>query len=86
VDHLVDFEAACHLYGDREVCFKGNLDPVTDLLQSTAEACRCSCFDRLRRAKGLRYMLSPGCEVPAGTPDEVFGAFCAAPGLFASSS
>lgn len=26
-------------------------------------------------AKGMHYMLSAGCELPAATPDEVFAAF-----------
>jgi hypothetical protein len=30
-------------------------------------------------AKGHGYMLSAGCEAPAGVSDEVFAAFCNAP-------
>ncbi len=79
VDHLVDFQKACSLYGQGRLCFKGNLDPVADLMQSTPEQCRGKCLERLQAAAGLRYMLSPGCEVPAETSDEVFRAFCEAP-------
>jgi MtaA/CmuA family methyltransferase len=79
VDHLVDFQTACDVYGQNDLCFKGNLDPVADMLQATPEDCEEKCFDRLRSADGLRFMLSPGCEVPAETPDDVFQAFCEAP-------
>jgi MtaA/CmuA family methyltransferase len=82
VDHLVEFQKACNLYGQAQVCFKGNLDPVADLMQSTPEQCRDKCLERLQAAAGLRYMLSPGCEVPAETSDEVFQAFCEAPQVF----
>ena len=82
VDHLVDFKTACAAYGEKGVCFKGNLNPVADLLQATPEACEQQCFERLKLAKGLRYMLSPGCEIPAETPDDVFRAFCEAPRKF----
>ena len=82
VDHLVDFRAACDIYGRAHLCFKGNLNPVADMLQGTPAACERLCFDRLRAAAGLRFMLSPGCEVPAETPDEVFRAFCEAPQKF----
>lgn len=79
VDHLVDFEVARQAYSAAGKCFKGNLDPVADLLQSTPEACQAAALDCLRRAQGARYMLSAGCEVPAAVSDEVFLAFCQAP-------
>ena len=84
VDHLVDFQTACSLYGRKGLCFKGNLNPVTDLMQATPGECRNKCLARLQAATGLRYMLSPGCEVPAETSDEVFQAFCEAPQAFAT--
>jgi MtaA/CmuA family methyltransferase len=76
VDHLVPFETACAVYGRHQLCFKGNLDPVSEMMQSTPEACLARCRDLIRQARGLRFMLSPGCEVPAATPDAVFEAFC----------
>jgi len=82
VDHLVDFQQACTVYGREQSCFKGNLDPVADLMQATPGECRSRSLDRLQAAAGLRYMLSPGCEVPAETSDEVFQAFCEAPQMF----
>jgi len=36
---------------------------------------RASCIET---ARGHPYMLSAGCEVPAGVTDEVFAAFCGA--------
>ncbi|MBI2441489.1 MAG: uroporphyrinogen decarboxylase family protein [Lentisphaerae bacterium] len=40
VDHLVDFKRACGLYGRQNLCFKGNLNPVADLMQATPDECR----------------------------------------------
>jgi MtaA/CmuA family methyltransferase len=79
VDHLVDFSAARRVYGEAQVCFKGNLDPVADMFQATPEVCQARALDRIRMAVGTRYMLSAGCEVPGDTSDEVFRAFCEAP-------
>ena len=76
VDHSVDFRLAVTLYGKAKKAFKGNLDPVADMLSSTPEECQAkgrACKDQ---AKGLAYMLSPGCEVPADVSDEIFMAFC----------
>lgn len=78
VDHLVDFKLACDAYGTARRCFKGNLNPVSDLLQSTPETCLRKAKECIRQARGLRFMLSPGCEVPGETPDEIFTAFCSA--------
>jgi MtaA/CmuA family methyltransferase len=79
VDHLVSFDSACEVYGASRLCFKGNLDPVSELMQSTPPVCAARCRALIDKAKGLRYMLSPGCEVPAATTDEVFKAFCESP-------
>ncbi len=79
VDHLVDFGTACAVYGQCSLCFKGNINPVAGMLQATPEECERRCHELLRMAAGLRYMLSPGCEVPGETPDDVFRAFCEAP-------
>lgn len=79
IDHLVDFSRAADVYGGADVCFKGNLDPVADMMQATPEKCRERCLQCLETAKGKRYMLSAGCEIPAGVTDEVFHAFCQAP-------
>ncbi len=79
VDHLVDLRAARKAYGERNLCYKGNLDPVADMLQATPQHCLDRCRECLEVAAGSRYMLSPGCEIPADTHDEVFEVFCDAP-------
>ncbi|MCL2352638.1 MAG: uroporphyrinogen decarboxylase family protein [Firmicutes bacterium] len=81
VDHLVDFGYAAELYGKAGKAFKGNLDPVGDILQAKApeEVCE-KARNLVRLAKGKKYMLSAGCEIPAAVSDEVFAAFCAAAG------
>jgi MtaA/CmuA family methyltransferase len=84
VDHMVDFSAAQGVYSGKRVCFKGNLDPVADMLQAAPEVCQARALDCIRMAAGTRYMLSAGCEVPGDTPDEVFKAFCEAPQRFAT--
>jgi MtaA/CmuA family methyltransferase len=79
VDHLVDFLTARRIYAGAQVCFKGNLDPVADLLQAAPEVCQARALNCIQMAAGTRYMLSAGCEVPGDTSDEVFRAFCEAP-------
>lgn len=85
VDHLVDFAAARDVYDPAGLCFKGNLDPVSEMMQATPAECRDRCFRCLEMAGDARYMLSAGCEVPADTPDAVLTAFCNAPAEFAAS-
>lgn len=84
VDHTVDFSTARHVYGEAKVCFKGNLDPVADMLQTTPVTCQAQALNCIRMAAGTRYMLSAGCEVPGDTSDAVFQAFCEAPQRFAA--
>jgi MtaA/CmuA family methyltransferase len=79
VDHLVDLATARKVYEAAGKCFKGNLDPVGDMLQASAQECTRAALRCLRLAQGSRYMLSAGCEVPAAVTDEVFRAFCQAP-------
>ena len=82
VDHLVDFTQARQVYHPAGKCFKGNLDPVSDLLQANPESCEQAAFRRLELAQDSRYMLSAGCEIPAGVSDAVMHAFCDAPVKF----
>lgn len=82
VDHAVDFSTARRVYAGAQVCFKGNLDPVADMLQTEPEACQAQALNCIRMAAGTRYLLSAGCEVPGDTSDEVFKAFCEAPQRF----
>ena len=78
IDHSVDFGFAAEVYGNAAVAFKGNIDPVSEMLQSTPEACRTVCREKIRIAHGRRYMLGAGCEIPAATTDVVMNAFCTA--------
>jgi MtaA/CmuA family methyltransferase len=84
-DHMVAFSAARRIYARAQVCFKGNLDPVADMLQATPEGCQARALACIDMAAGARYMLSAGCEVPGDTSDEVFRAFCEAPRVAAES-
>ncbi len=82
VDHLVPLDKARDIYAPNEKCFKGNLDPVTQLMQASPEQCAARARECIAATLGTRYMLSAGCEVPAETSDEVFRAFCDAPKTF----
>jgi len=79
VDHLVDIGTACDVYGRAGKCFKGNLDPVGQIMQATAEECERLSIACMKRAEGNRYMLSAGCEIPMGASNEVFHQFCRSP-------
>jgi MtaA/CmuA family methyltransferase len=76
VDHVVDFDKACNVYGKAGKCFKGNLDPVADILQASPHDCVQKAKCCIRKAENNRYMLSAGCEIPADVNDEIFEAFC----------
>ena len=82
VDHMVDLTEARKVYKSAGRCYKGNLNPTAGMLQASTQDCEGAAMACLRVAQGSRYMLSPGCEVPAGTTDEVFQAFCQAPQKF----
>jgi uroporphyrinogen-III decarboxylase len=82
VDHLVDFAGARHVYDQAGKCFKGNLNPVSDLLQAGPESCEQAAFRCLTLAQDSLFMLSAGCEIPAGVSDAVMHAFCNAPEKF----
>jgi uroporphyrinogen-III decarboxylase len=83
VDHMVDFQNARNTYSEAGKCFKGNLNPVGDMLNVTPEHCLNKALECLGMADGTKYMLSAGCEIPAGVSDETFEAFCSASKLFA---
>lgn len=55
----------------------GNFDPVEILLKSSPEKIFESATKCLNEGKG-RLILSPGCEVPPGTPEANVAAFCSA--------
>ena len=74
VDWMVPLTQARERVG-AEVTLCGNFDPSGVLLQGTpesvAEAAKSCICDG-----GDRFILMPGCEVPAGTPDANIRAFC----------
>lgn len=76
VDHMVALSLACEAYGKIIKCFKGNIDPVKDMLQASPKKCQEKSLQCIKAARGKRYMLSPGCEVRGDVTDEVFTAFC----------
>jgi MtaA/CmuA family methyltransferase len=82
VDHLVPLSEARDVYAAHDKCFKGNLDPVSHVMQATPDQCREWAHQCISLTQETKYMLSAGCEVPAETPDEVFQAFCDAPKTF----
>ena len=86
VDHLVSFEDARDVYDSHDKCFKGNLNPVADIMASTPERCLQSALDCIEAAAGTRYMFSAGCEIPGETDDAIFEAFCAAPRIAAEQA
>ena len=79
VDHMVSLEKSRDVYSSNHTAYKGNLDPVADIMQSTPETCRAKAHECIKLAEGTRYMLSAGCEIPAETPEETWLAFCNAP-------
>lgn len=76
VDHLVNLSEALDIYDHYHKCTKGNINPVTDILQTTPQQCSETAKKCLALAQGKKYMLSAGCEIPAETMDEIFAAFC----------
>jgi MtaA/CmuA family methyltransferase len=78
-DYMTPFARAMEMSTRYGKCYKGNLDPVSEICRSTPEACSALAKARIREARGTKFMLSPGCEPPAMTPDDVFAAFCHAP-------
>jgi MtaA/CmuA family methyltransferase len=74
VDHMVDLSAVRAAVGP-QVIIAGNLDPAEAILRGTPEKIR----DGVRRcleAAGLPFMVTAGCEIPAGTPHQNLRALC----------
>ena len=57
VDHLVSLEQARDVYAAHGVCFKGNLDPVRQIMQATPDECRAVGPRGHRRGNGRRRPL-----------------------------
>jgi MtaA/CmuA family methyltransferase len=82
IDHPVSLQRARDVFSAHSRSYKGNLNPVSDLMRASPRQCRTRAHECISIALGTRYMLSAGCEIPAETPDEVLVAFCSAPKTF----
>ncbi len=79
VDHMVPLLKAKEVYGSQNKCYKGNLNPVADIMNASVTDCTEKARACMKIAEGTKYMLSAGCEIPAETKDEVLKAFCETP-------
>ena len=70
IDHMVDLQAALTVFGGAGKAVKGNLDPVTDIYSANREHTYEAALACISMAEGYRYILSAGCEIPAGAPEE----------------
>lgn len=70
LDSLIDFADAREFFGDKFV-LKGNLNPVTEMMDATPDIVRAASQHSFEQAgKHGRFILSPGCELPPSTPEE----------------
>jgi MtaA/CmuA family methyltransferase len=70
LDAAIDFAEARQFFGDK-VVLKGNVNPITELLEASPETVRAACRASFDKAGTQgRFILSPGCEVPPQTPHE----------------
>ncbi|MFW6146454.1 MAG: uroporphyrinogen decarboxylase family protein [Planctomycetota bacterium] len=76
VDHMVDMVTVRETVG-RGVALAGNIDPAADVRFGRPETIRRAIRDTYA-AVGDPYMITAGCEIPAGTPVENVRALCAA--------
>ena len=74
VDWMVPLDKARELVG-ADVTLCGNFDPAGVLMQGTADDVAKAARECII-AGGDRFILMPGCEVPAATPEENIRAFC----------
>lgn len=79
VDHMVELSMARDIYSGMGKAFKGNVNPVGDLMSATAEQAQQRALSCITLCQDTAFMLSAGCEIPAATPDEVYFAFAKAP-------
>ncbi len=78
LDWMVPIAAARKIVGP-DVCLCGNFDPVAVLMAGTPQTVAAAARQCLAEG-GQRFILQPGCEVPAGTPQANVRAFCPAQG------
>ncbi len=75
VDHMVDMAAVRRAVGG-DVVIAGNIDPVSGVRFGRPETIRRT-MRATYAAVGDPYMVTAGCEIPAGTPRENVRALCA---------
>jgi MtaA/CmuA family methyltransferase len=78
LDWMVPIAAARKIVGP-DVCLCGNFDPVAVLMAGTPATVADAARQCLAEG-GQRFILQPGCEVPAGTTQANVRAFCPAQG------
>lgn len=84
LDSLIDFGEAREFFGDKFV-LKGNLNPVTEMMQATPEIVREASKRSFEQAgKHGKFILSPGCELPPQTPPENLEALVESARLYCS--
>lgn len=70
LDSMIDFGAAREFFGDKFV-LKGNLNPITEMMDATPETIRAASRRSFEQAgRQGRFILSPGCELPPQTSYE----------------
>lgn len=69
VDHRVDLKEVIRITRNR-VALWGNIDPVGVLERGTPESVTAACDAAMDAAEGCRFILSSGCTLSVGTPEE----------------
>jgi uroporphyrinogen-III decarboxylase len=69
IDHMVDFAEAVNIFHGTPTAVDGNVDPVSVMLQSDADAV-IRCVNHCIEAGDETTMIAAGCEIPAATPPE----------------
>ena len=77
IDHQVPVEEAMAIVSDR-IVLRGNLDPSAVLRFATPDEIRTQTDQLCRIARGHRWIVSSGCDIPPGTPEENLRAFAEA--------
>ncbi|MFA5865527.1 MAG: uroporphyrinogen decarboxylase family protein [Phycisphaerae bacterium] len=74
VDYQVDAQKALSLVKGR-VVLRGNLDPASIFRFGTVEQVKKATSELVHKVRGTRWILSGGCDIPAGTPEMNLKAF-----------
>lgn len=74
VDHMVDMENVRNIVG-KHVVLCGNIDPVEGVLEGNPASIR-HYMNHIYETVGNPFMISAGCEIPPGTPDDNLKALC----------